>query len=257
MPNNGSTSASTTASPEEIARFSALAEAWWDPDGEFKPLHRLNPTRIRFIRDRVARHFGRDPLAPRPLDGLTLLDIGCGGGLLSEPMTRLGARVTGVDAGERIIGVARVHADQLGLDIDYRCGSPEHLAEAGEDPYDVLLNMEVVEHVADIGLYFSACSKLLKPGGVMILSTINRTLKALALAKIGAEYVLRWLPAGTHDWRKFVRPAELVRELRATGVEVAEFKGVSYDPLGDEWRLTDDLSVNYLACAKRRGRTRE
>ncbi len=253
MPNNGS--ASTTASPEEIARFSALAEAWWDPDGEFKPLHRLNPTRIRFIRDRVARHFRRDPHAPRPLDGLTLLDIGCGGGLLSEPMTRLGARVTGIDAGERIIGVARVHADQLGLDIDYRCGSPEHLSAAGEAPYDVVLNMEVVEHVTDVRLYFSACSKLLKPGGVMILSTINRSLKALALAKIGAEYVLRWLPAGTHDWRKFVRPSELARELRASGVEVVEFKGMSYDPLGGSWRLTDDLSVNYLACARRSGPT--
>ncbi len=237
-----------TASPDEVARFTALAENWWDTKGDFAPLHKLNPVRIAFIRDRVAAHFGRDPLDPTPLEGLRLLDIGCGGGLLTEPMARLGATVTGIDAGEENIAVARLHAAQSGLPIEYRCVLPERLMEEGRQ-FDVVLNMEVVEHVADLGLFLKACSDLLIPGGAMAASTINRTLKSLALAKIGAEYILRWVPAGTHDWKKFVKPSELASGLRPNGVGVTDLKGMAYTPIKDEWRLSRDLDVNYLAFA--------
>ncbi len=237
----------TTANPEEIARFSAMAEAWWDPTGKFKPLHKFNSNRVAFIRDRVAAHFDRDPLGELPLDGLRLLDVGCGGGLLGEPMRRLGAAVTGIDASAKNIGVAALHAEQSGLDIDYRNALPEDLL-AEEVRFDVVLNMEIVEHVADLGLFLEVSSRLLKPGGMMFVATISRTLKSLALAKIGAEYVLRWLPVGTHDWRKFVRPSELAAGLRPNGVAVRELKGMTFRPLADRWDLTDDLDVNYLAC---------
>ena len=236
----------STASADEIKRFTALAEAWWDPMGDFRPLHQLNPVRLEFIRDHLARHFHRDPLSVKPFEGLSVLDIGCGGGLLCEPMTRLGARVTGIDASEETITAARAHARQSGLDIEYRHQLPEDLArEKGR--FDVVLNMEVVEHVADLDAFLAASAGLLRPGGAMVVSTINRTLKALALAKIGAEYVLRWLPVGTHDWRKFVRPSELARGLGPGGVEITDLKGMSYNPLADAWRLTGDLAVNYLA----------
>ena len=237
-----------TASPDEITRFTAMAESWWDPDGEFAPLHRLNPTRIAFIRDHVAGHFGRDPQGRWPLRGLSLLDIGCGGGLLSEPMRRLGARVTGIDAGEENVRIARLHAERGGLEIAYRHILPETLSEQGRC-FDVVLNMEVVEHVADVPAFLEACSKLVEPGGVMVVATINRTLKALALAKVGAEYVLRWLPPGTHDWRKFVRPSELARGLGRHGLRLTDLKGVTYRPLGDVWVLSRDPGVNYLAFA--------
>ena len=239
-----------TASAEEIARFAAVADSWWDPKGAFRPLHRLNPTRIGFIRDRVASHFRRRALADVPFKGLDLLDIGCGGGLLSEPMRRLGARVTGIDADEESVSVARLHAGRIGLDIDYRCAVPEDLA-AEEVSYDVVLNMEVVEHVANLDAFFESCCRLVKPGGVMVISTINRTLKALALAKVGAEYVLRWVPAGTHRWSKFVKPSELARGLRIGGVHVTDLRGMTYGPLTDEWALSRDLAVNYLAFAEK------
>ncbi len=238
----------TTASAEEIARFTAMAEAWWDPTGDFRPLHQINPVRLEFIRDHVARHFGLEPLGRAPLEGLNILDIGCGGGLLCEPMRRLGATVTGIDAGEEAIRIARTHAERTGLDIEYRHQLPEDIGtEKGR--YDVVLNMEVVEHVADLDLFLSASAGLLRPGGAMVLSTLNRTLKALALAKIGAEYVLRWLPPGTHDWRKFVRPSELAAGLEAAGARITELRGLTYNPLFDEWRLGRDLDVNYLAFA--------
>ena len=240
-----------TASADEIARFTALAEAWWDPEGAFKPLHRLNPTRIDFILSRVAAHFARPAADERPLDGLTVLDIGCGGGLLSEPVCRLGARVTGIDAGDENVRVAALLAAGQGLDIDYRCTLPEAMAGDGR-AYDVVLNMEVVEHVADLGAFLAASSALTRPGGVMVVSTINRTLKALALAKVGAEYVLRWLPAGTHDWRKFVRPSELTAGLRPGGIDVTELTGMTYNPLNDRWSLSRDIDVNYLALAVKR-----
>jgi len=239
---------SSTAAADEVARFSKLADSWWDPDGDFRPLHRLNPIRIGYIRDNLARHFGREPLSDRPLTGLSVLDIGCGGGLIAEPLTRLGARVTGIDADAETVRVARAHARESGLAIDYHHRLPEDLArEKGR--YDAVLNLEVVEHVADRDAFLAAAARLMKPKGAMVLSTINRTLKALALAKIGAEYVLRWLPVGTHDWRKFVRPSELAAGLKAAGVEIAEFKGVLYNPLMDDWRLSRDLAVNYMAFA--------
>ena len=239
---------SGTASAEEIARFTALADAWWDPDGEFRPLHRLNPTRISFVREHVARHFGRDGADKRPLEGLELLDIGCGGGLLSEPMRRLGAAVTGIDAGAENLRIAALHAEKCGLDIDYRCVLPETLAAEGRS-FDVVLNMEVVEHVADLGAFLDASAALVRPGGVLAASTINRTLKSLALAKVGAEYVLRWLPAGTHDWSKFVKPSELAAGLRRHGVDVRIQKGMAYNPLTDGWSLSRKLDVNYLVFA--------
>lgn len=240
------TAAPSTASPDEIARFTAMAEAWWDPTGNFAPLHQLNPLRLEFIRDRVCGQFGRDPLSDAPFQGLDVLDIGCGGGLLSEPMRRLGASVTGIDAGKENIEVARLHAEQSGLDIDYHHRLPEDLtSEKGR--YDMVLNMEVVEHVADLDAFLAASAKLVRPGGVMALSTLNRTLKSLALAKIGAEYILRWLPAGTHDWRKFVRPSELAGGLRGHGIDITELEGMTFSPINAEWRLSRDLNVNYLA----------
>ncbi|WP_119461300.1 bifunctional 2-polyprenyl-6-hydroxyphenol methylase/3-demethylubiquinol 3-O-methyltransferase UbiG [Rhodospirillaceae bacterium SYSU D60014] len=234
--------------PAEIAKFTAMAEAWWDPRGKFRPLHKFNPTRIAFIRDRVAARFGRDSLAGRPFEGLRLLDVGCGGGLLAEPMARLGAQVTGLDAAARNIAIARSHAAQSGLDIDYRCDTVEALATEGTR-FDVVLNMEVVEHVADLRAFLSSCCELLKPNGVMIVATLNRTPKAFALAVVGAEYVLRWLPRGTHDWRKFVRPSELAAALRPSGVDIVEMTGVSYNPLSDRWSLSKDLDVNYMIVA--------
>jgi 2-polyprenyl-6-hydroxyphenyl methylase/3-demethylubiquinone-9 3-methyltransferase len=250
------TSTARTARPRagsvdeaEIARFAALAEAWWDPEGEFKPLHRLSPVRLAFVRDRLAAQFGRDPLSDRPLAGLRVVDVGCGGGLLAEPMARLGATVTGIDAAERGIRVARLHARESGLDIDYRVATAEALAAAGER-FDVVLTLEVVEHVADLGGFLDACCALVRPGGAMAVATLNRTLKAFALAIVGAEYLLRWLPVGTHEWAKFVRPSELAAALRRNGMQLAELTGVRYDPLADRWHLAPrDLDVNYMAFA--------
>ncbi len=234
--------------PAEIAKFSALAEEWWDPAGKFRPLHKLNPTRLAFVRDRIAEHFGRDPLAERPLAGLSLLDIGCGGGLLAEPLCRLGAEVTGIDASERNIKVALLHAAESGLAIDYRHAAAEDLAGAGAR-FDAVLNMEVVEHVADLGAFLAASGALVKPGGAMVVATLNRTPKAFLLGIVGAEYLLRWLPPGTHDWRRFVRPSELARELAAGGLTVTEIAGMAYNPLTDEWRLARDTAVNYIVFA--------
>ena len=235
--------------PEELAKFSALAEAWWDPEGQFKPLHRLNPARLTFIRDRAAARFGRDPKAERPLAGLTVLDIGCGGGLLAEPLTRLGATVTGLDAAGESLQIARAHAAEQGLEIDYHQTTAEELAAEGAQ-FDLVLNMEVVEHVADVAGFMAAAGALAKPGGAMVVSTLNRTPKAFLLAIVGAEYLLRWLPPGTHDWRRFLRPSEVARTLRPAGLEVAEVCGLAYNPLTDAWRLAPrDTDVNYMLFA--------
>lgn len=240
----------STASPEEVARFTAMAESWWDPKGKFRPLHQINPVRIGYIRDHVCAHLERDPLVNEPLKGLRVLDIGCGGGLLCEPLSRLGAAVTGIDAGDKNIAIARLHAGQGGLAIDYRHVLPENMTTGAGADFDIVLNMEVIEHVADVDAFLKASASLLKPGGIMFLSTLNRTLKALALAKIGAEYILRWLPAGTHDWKKFVKPSELARGLRPHGVTITDLTGMIYKPIGDEWALSPgDLDVNYLAVA--------
>jgi 2-polyprenyl-6-hydroxyphenyl methylase/3-demethylubiquinone-9 3-methyltransferase len=238
--------AHTTVDPDEIERFSRIAEEWWDPAGKFAPLHRLNPVRIGYIRDRAAAHWRRDALSGSPLEGLDLLDIGCGGGLLSEPMARLGARVTGIDAAPRNIATAALHAEGQDLAIDYRATTAETLAEAGRQ-YDIVLALEIVEHVADVELFLRCCGALVKPGGLLFLSTLNRTAKAWALAIAGAEYVLRWLPRGTHDWRKFLKPSEVVRGLRNGGIDAQEIVGVVYSPLGRAWSLNkNDLDVNYM-----------
>ncbi len=237
--------------PAETAKFAAMAEEWWNPDGKFAPLHRMNPVRLGFIRDRACARFGRDAKANRPLDGLRLADIGCGGGVLSEPMGRLGAAVTGIDAAEKNIHVAEAHMAVSGVAVDYRRDTAEAMAAAGE-AYDIVLAMEVVEHVADVALFLDASARLVKPGGLIIVATLNRTLKAWGLAIVGAEYVMRWLPRGTHDWKKFVRPSELARPLRAAGLEVTELTGVVYNPLKARWSLAPkDLDVNYMAVAVR------
>ena len=237
-----------TVDPQEIARFAAIAAEWWDPRGKFAPLHRMNPTRIRFIRDRLAGHFGRVPLAPSPLAGLRILDIGCGGGLVAEPLARLGAAVTGIDAGVANVAVARQHAAEMGLAVDYRVGTAEELAAAGS-VFDAVLALEIVEHVADVDLFLATCVQLVRPGGALVLSTLNRTLKSLVLGKIAAEYLLRWLPAGTHDWNRFLSPAEIAQALETRGMHVAEVSGVSYSLLTDEWVLSRDTDVNYLLLA--------
>ncbi|MFI5022259.1 MAG: bifunctional 2-polyprenyl-6-hydroxyphenol methylase/3-demethylubiquinol 3-O-methyltransferase UbiG [Alphaproteobacteria bacterium] len=232
----------------EIARFSALAEEWWDPLGQFRPLHRLNPLRLGYVRDRAAAHFGLDPKAGRPLAGLSLLDIGCGGGLLCEPLARLGGRVTGIDASERNIAIARAHAALSELAVDYRTATAEELAREGAH-FDIVLTMEVVEHVADVRSFLEASLALLAPQGMMVIATINRTPQSFALAIVGAEYLLRWLPRGTHDWRKFLRPSELAAHLRASGARLAALTGVRYSLITDRFSLSDDLSVNYMALA--------
>ncbi|MCG9915696.1 MAG: bifunctional 2-polyprenyl-6-hydroxyphenol methylase/3-demethylubiquinol 3-O-methyltransferase UbiG [Phenylobacterium sp.] len=237
--------------PEEVERFSRIAAEWWDPKGKFAPLHKFNPTRLTFIRDKALARFGRDPLARRPFEGLRLLDIGCGGGLLSEPMCRLGFQVTGVDASERNIGTASTHAAEQGLVIDYRCATAEQLLAEQTQPFDVILNMEVIEHVADPGAYLRSCAQLMAPGGIMIVATLNRTLKALALAKVGAEYVLRWLPAGTHDWRKFLKPEELRDFLASEPVQVDGPYGVVFNPLTGRWSQARDSEVNYMMTVTR------
>ena len=234
----------------EVAKFSAIAAEWWDPSGKFAPLHKFNPVRLSFIRAEAAAHFGRDAKSLRPFEGLTLLDIGCGGGLVSEPMARLGFAVTGADASERNIGTAKAHAAQTGLEIEYLATTAEALVEQGRS-FDVVLNMEVVEHVADVSAYLAACTQLLKPGGVTFVATLNKTLKSLALAKIGAEYVLNWLPRGTHDWNRFIPPAQLETSLEETGLTLLKRQGVSFDPLAWDWRLSSDVDVNYMLVARR------
>jgi 2-polyprenyl-6-hydroxyphenyl methylase/3-demethylubiquinone-9 3-methyltransferase len=244
--------AHSTVDAGEIERFSRIAAEWWDPNGKFAPLHRLNPVRVGYIRDRAAAHWQRDALNGTPLAGLSVLDIGCGGGLLSEPMARMGARVTGLDAAEKNIYVAQLHAEGQGLAIDYRSGSAEALAADGA-AYDIVLALEVVEHVADVDLFLSSIGRLTKPGGLVFLSTLNRTAKAWALAIAGAEYVLRWLPRGTHDWKKFLKPSEVTRGLDAGGVDVQEIVGVVYSPLSRKWSLNaGDLDVNYMLFGRKR-----
>jgi 2-polyprenyl-6-hydroxyphenyl methylase/3-demethylubiquinone-9 3-methyltransferase len=227
-----------------------LAAEWWNPDGKFRPLHKFNPVRLAYIRDQVASRFGRDPHAALPFEGLRILDIGCGGGLLCEPMARLGASVVGADPSSTNIEVARLHAAASGVQVDYRAATAEDLADAGER-FDTILNMEVVEHVSDVGLFIARCGEMVKPGGLMFVATINRTLKALGLAILGAEYVLRWLPRGTHQYAKLVRPEELEAALRAAGLTVIDRTGVSYNPLADRWQRSRDIDVNYMLLAER------
>ena len=240
----------STINADEIAKFSAMADDWWDPKGDFKPLHKFNPVRLAYIRDWTLKHFGRDETQMRPLSGLKLLDIGCGGGLLTEPLTRLGAEVTGIDAGAKNIAVAKLHAERMGLAIDYRETTSEALAASGAR-FDIVLNMEVVEHVSNVPLYMKSCADLVAPGGLLFSATINRTARALAFAKFGAEYVLRWLPRGTHDWNKFLTPDELKALITRNGLRMTDETGVVFHPLADEWRKSRDMGINYMLLAER------
>lgn len=241
--------APNTVDPGEVAKFEAMAAEWWDPTGKFKPLHLMNPCRLDYITRQIAGEFDRDLDAPKPFAGLRLLDIGCGGGLLSEPMARLGATVVGADAAERNIPVAQIHAEQSGLEIDYRHTTAEAMAEAGEQ-FDVVLNMEVVEHVADPLAYLTACRQLLKPGGLHICSTISRNPKSFAMAIVGAEYVMRWLPKGTHEWNKFITPDELFDLIEKAGLRPVDKKGFVFNPISWQWSISDrDLSVNYVTAS--------
>jgi 2-polyprenyl-6-hydroxyphenyl methylase / 3-demethylubiquinone-9 3-methyltransferase len=241
---------SSTVDTEEVARFSALAATWWDPAGKMGMLHKFNPVRLGYIKQAACRRFERDGKRLDSLNGLRFLDIGCGAGLLSEPLARLGAQVVGADPAEPNIAAAKLHAAGAGLAIDYRAATAEALADAGER-FDVVLAMEVVEHVADLALFVKRCAEMVKPGGLMITATINRTLKSFALAIVGAEYVLRWLPRGTHQWDKFVTPNELEAALERHGLHVTEDTGVIYNLIADRWQLSDDMDVNYMITAEK------
>jgi 2-polyprenyl-6-hydroxyphenyl methylase / 3-demethylubiquinone-9 3-methyltransferase len=240
----------STIDEAEIARFSALAETWWDPRGKMAVLHKFNPVRLGYIRDAACKRFERDPKQLDCLKGLRILDIGCGGGILCEPLARLGAAVTGADPAEKNIAAAKVHAEQSGLSVDYRATTAEALADAGER-FDIVLAMEVVEHVADVKLFVARCAEMVKPGGLMIAATINRTMKSFALAIVGAEYVLRWLPRGTHSWDKFVTPDELEIAMERARLRTTDERGVIYNLLADRWELSTDTDVNYMVLGER------
>jgi 2-polyprenyl-6-hydroxyphenyl methylase / 3-demethylubiquinone-9 3-methyltransferase len=239
-----------TVNREEVARFSRLAGQWWDPRGPMAPLHKFNPVRLAYIRDRAAAHFGRDPTRLDSLAGLRVLDIGCGGGILCEPLARLGANVVGADPSENNIAIARRHAAQSGLTIDYRDTTAETLAQTGET-FDVVLAMEVVEHVTDVGLFVGLAATMVKPGGLLFVATLNRTAKSFALAIVGAEYILRWLPRGTHQWDKFVTPRELETAIGRSGLRISDETGVIYDLFADRWRRAPDMDVNYMLVAEK------
>lgn len=242
---------SSSVDPADVARFAAVAEQWWDPAGKFAPLHRLNPARLSFIRDVCLDHFAADTRARAPFTGRRLLDVGCGGGLVAEPMTRLGFAVTGLDAAGESLDVARAHAAGLGLSIDYRAVLAEELAAAGEAPFDVVLALEVIEHVSDPRAFLTDLASLTAPHGVIVVATLNRTFRSLALAKVAAEYLLRWVPAGAHDWRKFLSPDELRRLMAAAGLEPGLHEGLSLDPMSGLWRRSSDTAINYMMAATR------
>jgi 2-polyprenyl-6-hydroxyphenyl methylase/3-demethylubiquinone-9 3-methyltransferase len=240
----------STIDQAEVARFSALADEWWDPRGKMAVLHKFNPVRLAYIRDAACKQFGRDAKHLDSLKDLRILDIGCGGGVLSEPLARLGASVVGADPVEKNVAAARLHAEQSGLAIDYRATTAEALADAGER-FDIVLAMEVVEHVADVKLFVARCAEMVKPGGLMIAATLNRTMKSFALAIVGAEYVLRWLPRGTHSWDKFVTPDELQIAMERAGLRTTDERGVIYNLFADRWELSRDMDVNYMVKAEK------
>lgn len=242
--------AKTSIDQSQVDLFSAMAAEWWSPTGKFKPLHKFNPVRLAYIRDKVSEKFGRDPKSHRPLEGLRVLDIGCGGGLLSEPIARMGANVLGADASEKNIAIARIHSEQSGVPVDYRAVTAEALA-ADDEKFDIVLNMEVVEHVADVPFFIETCATMVKPGGLMFVATINRTFKAAALAIVAAENILRWLPRGTHQYEKLVRPEEIEKPLNAAGMNVIDRTGVFFSPFTNQWNLSKDMDVNYMLLAER------
>jgi 2-polyprenyl-6-hydroxyphenyl methylase/3-demethylubiquinone-9 3-methyltransferase len=241
----------STVDPAEVARFSQLSEEWWDPQGRMAPLHKINPLRLGWIRDTACRKFNRNPRSLKSLERLRILDIGCGAGLLSEPLARLGAQLIGIDPSESNIAAAKVHAARSNVLIDYRATTVEEMGNL--ERFDIVLAMEVIEHVTDVGLFLQRCATLMKPQGMMVVSTLNRTLKSFALAIVGAEYVLRWLPRGTHQWGKFVTPAELAQHLHKSRLEIAEQTGVIYTPFADRWSLSSDMDVNYMVTAEAYG----
>ncbi|RCL00460.1 MAG: 2-polyprenyl-6-hydroxyphenyl methylase / 3-demethylubiquinone-9 3-methyltransferase [Candidatus Tokpelaia sp. JSC085] len=240
----------TTVDKTEIERFSRMAAQCWDPYGHFRSLHKLNPTRLAYIKEKICHVFKRDPLSCKPLKGLRILDVGCGGGLLCEPLVYLGAKVLGVDASSRNIAIAKIHANESGLRIDYRATTAEILAEKGET-FDIILNMEVIEHVTNVSLFMEAVSSMIKSDGLMFISTINRTWKAWWLAIVGAEYLLHWLPIGTHTYKKFLHPGELKKELAASGLSVIDELGMTYNPFNNRWHYSSNMSVNYMLLARR------
>jgi 2-polyprenyl-6-hydroxyphenyl methylase/3-demethylubiquinone-9 3-methyltransferase len=247
------TNLANTIDNDEIERFSRIAEEWWDENGKFKPLHRMGHVRLQYLRDQACAHFNRDTDQLRTLNGLTVLDVGCGGGLLSEPMARLGTQVTGIDASEKNIAVAALHARNMGLEIDYRCTSPETLTQANAKKplqYDIVLALEIVEHVSDVPAFIKACAGLVKPGGLLFMSTLNRTVKSYIFAIAAAEYILRWLPRGTHQWNKFLKPSELCAGIRKEGLRVNHMSGIVFNPAARSWHLAEkDLDVNYILTA--------
>lgn len=240
----------STIDPEDVAKFSTIAEEWWDPEGKFKPLHRFNPIRLRYIRDRLCAHFDRNPSSLRPFDGLRILDVGCGGGLVSEPLARMGATVTGIDASEKNTVTAQVHAAKSGLDIDYKTTTVEELAAGGEI-FDAVISLEVVEHVANVELFLNSCTKLMGVNSAILIATLNRTPKSFAFGIVAAEYILRWLPRGTHDWRKFVRPSELANVLRPNRVFIEDISGLTLNAFTHEWSFSNDVSVNYIMFGRK------
>jgi len=242
--------ASSSVDPREVERFARMAAKWWDPRGPMAPLHKLNPVRVGYIRDRATEQFGRDPKLIGCLKGLRILDIGCGAGILSEPLARLGADMVGIDPAAENIEAARLHASESGVAVDYRATTAESLAEAGER-FDVVLAMEVVEHVVDVPAFVATCASMVKPGGLLVMATLNRTMKSFALAIVGAEYILRWLPRGTHQWDKFVKPEELETAIEDADLRVIGERGVIYNPLADRWQLSFDTDVNYMLAAAR------
>ena len=240
----------STIDPKDVAKFSAIADEWWDPEGKFKPLHQFNPIRLQFIRDRLCDHFDRDPLSMHPLKGLSVLDVGCGGGLIAEPLARMGAKVTGIDASEKNTVTAQVHAAESGLNIDYKATTVEELAAVGEI-FDAVISLEVVEHVANFELFIKGCADLMGINSAIIIATLNRTPKSFAFGIVGAEYIMRWLPRGTHNWKKFIRPSELTSALRRNRVVTEEIAGLSFNPFTNKWRVNDDVSVNYVIFGRK------
>ena len=239
----------TTINKEEIQKFSSLAEEWWDVKGKFKPLHMFNPIRIEYITQMIKKYFKISDKKINPFNELKILDIGCGGGLISEPMARLGANVTGIDASEKNTKIAQIHSEENNLKINYINSSPERLKE--KEKFDIILNLEIIEHVEDVNLYIDSCSKLLKKGGLMFTATLNRTVVSYIKAIVGAEYILRWLPIGTHDWNKFIRPEELEKKLSIANFKTIEIKGLEFNPFNKKWKKSDNLSVNYIICSSK------